>query len=131
MNNTWMSKVAGSLNIISGCISLLLVLFLVVATGIVGDTLMFTGVAFWLPVNVVGILWAFIIPITVHGIVALVGGVYAVQDKRWGMALAGSIAAIFPIFIFGIASIVLIALSKENFDRQTTVDCIPATNEIA
>jgi len=131
MNNTWMSKVAGSLNIVSGCISLLVVLFLIIATGIVGDTLMFTGVAFWIPINVIGILWTIIIPIAVVGIVSILGGIYAVQDKKWGLALASSIVSIFPIFIFGIASIVLIALSKENFDRGTTVDCLPATNEIA
>jgi len=131
MNNTWMSKVAGSLNIISGCISLLFVLLLIIATGIVGDTLIFTGVAFWFPINIIGILWTLIIPIAITGTVALIGGVYAVQDKKWGLALAGSIAAIFPLFVFGIASIVLMALSKEYFDRQTTIDCLPVANDVA
>ncbi len=39
----------------------------------------------------------------------------AIKRKAWGMALAGSIAAFFCCFIFGIISIVLIALGHNEF----------------
>jgi hypothetical protein len=50
------------------------------------------------------------------GILAIVGGIYALQRKIWGLALAGSIAAFFPSWILGIAAIVLTALSKNEFE---------------
>ena len=60
------------------------------------------------------------LPITilagVLGILAIVGGVYALRRKIWGLALAGSIAAIFGSFPLGIAAVVLTALSKKEFE---------------
>jgi len=46
-----------------------------------------------------------------------VGGVYALQRKKWGLALVGSIAAFFPPkWILGIAAIVLTVLAREEFE---------------
>lgn len=53
--------------------------------------------------------------LAISGAIAIVGGVYALQRKRWGMALAGSIAAFIPSRIFGIVSIILTVLSKSEF----------------
>ena len=49
---------------------------------------------------------------------AIVGGIYALRRKKWGLALTGSIAAlIVPWFWFlGIAAIVFTALSKSEFE---------------
>ena len=49
-------------------------------------------------------------------ILAIVGGIYALRRKNWGMALTGSIAALVCMAPLGIAAIVLVALSKEDFE---------------
>jgi uncharacterized membrane protein len=49
-------------------------------------------------------------------VLALVGGIFGVQRKHWGWALAGSIAAILPFLPLGIATTVLTAMSKEEFE---------------
>jgi len=63
--------------------------------------------------------------VMISAIVAMVGGVFALKRKVWGLALAGSICAIFSIILIpllvnvplGIAAIVLIALGKGEFER--------------
>lgn len=50
------------------------------------------------------------------GILAIVAGVYALKRKIWGLALAGSIAAIFGSFPLGIAGLVLTVLSRNEFE---------------
>jgi hypothetical protein len=52
----------------------------------------------------------------VFGIVAVIGGYYALQRKGFGMALAGAICAL-PICgcWFGIAALVLILLARKEF----------------
>lgn len=49
-------------------------------------------------------------------IVAVVGGIYALQRKNWGLSLAGSILAFLYCRLVGIPVIVLIALSKNEFE---------------
>ncbi|MFC2004598.1 hypothetical protein ACFLUY_00050 [Chloroflexota bacterium] len=41
---------------------------------------------------------------------------YALKRKKWGWALAGSIVAIIAILPFGIASTILVAIAKEEFE---------------
>jgi ABC-type dipeptide/oligopeptide/nickel transport system permease component len=47
-------------------------------------------------------------------ILAIIGGIYTLRRKNWGMALAGSIAAFFCSCPLGIAAIILIVLSKNE-----------------
>jgi len=49
------------------------------------------------------------------GILALIGGILAMQRKRWGWSLAGSIAGTLSVLPLGIPAIILIALSKDEF----------------
>jgi hypothetical protein len=64
------------------------------------------------------ILTALAIPLAILAILAIVGGVYALRRKVWGLALAGSIASLFaPYFLLlAIAAIVFTALSKKEFE---------------
>ena len=55
-------------------------------------------------------------------VVAIVGGIFAIRKRRWGLALAGSICAIFagvPLYLaglfLGIPAVVFTALGKEHF----------------
>ena len=61
------------------------------------------------------LLWS-AIPSLLLAVLALVGGIFAVQRKQWGWALAGSIAAIFSLIILGIPAVVLVAISKNEFE---------------
>lgn len=55
-------------------------------------------------------------------IVAIVGGVFALKRRRWGLALAGCICAIFSSFLIflnvplGVAAIVLVVLGRGEFE---------------
>ena len=51
----------------------------------------------------------------VSGVVAIAGGIAAFNRRRWGLALAGSIAAIFGFFPVGIAAVVFTILAEPEF----------------
>ena len=57
-------------------------------------------------------------PLIVIGIIAIVGGVFAIKRKIWGLALAGAIFALFPppLFVLGLLAIIFIAISRKEFD---------------
>ncbi len=59
--------------------------------------------------------WGIILAIV--SILALVGGVYALQRKIWGLALAGSIAAIVAFFPMGIPAVIFVAQSRNEFEQ--------------
>jgi hypothetical protein len=106
---TWMPTTAGILDIIAGSCGLIAALVFI----FVGGVLRFVP-------SVPPFLWpiftALAIPLAIIGILAIVGGVYALQRKIWGLALAASIAAFFPSWILGLTAIVLTALSKNEFE---------------
>jgi len=49
------------------------------------------------------------------GVLAIVGGVYAIKRKHWGLALAGAIASNIVFYPCGIPAIIFICLGKEEF----------------
>jgi len=49
------------------------------------------------------------------GALAIVGGVFSIQRKRWGWALAGAIASVFAFFPTGIAAVILVAMGQQEF----------------
>jgi len=56
------------------------------------------------------------LPLLVLGVLSIIGGVYAIRRRRYGLALMGAIAALLPFSMLGIASVVLVALSKNEFE---------------
>jgi formate hydrogenlyase subunit 3/multisubunit Na+/H+ antiporter MnhD subunit len=116
MEKTPMPIVAGSLTIVSGGLSLIIFIGLLISiTALAWTAADVTG---WLSgmsiaLNVLIILAVFSL---VFGLLALVGGIYAVQRKKWGWALTGSICALVPTFVFGLAAITLVAISKDEFE---------------
>jgi len=96
MERTWKPKAAGILCVIEGAI-------VVVILGIIlGIMLVSLGTGptttLYEPAIPFVILIFFVIPSIPFGILAIVGGVYALRRRRWALALAGSICAL----IFGI-----------------------------
>jgi len=62
-----------------------------------------------------------LVPIVVGPLIAWIGlaldrGIFALQRKRWGLSLAGAIVAVLPFSLFSMAAIVLIALSRDEFE---------------
>lgn len=108
--NTWMPTTAGILDIISGSFGLIAFCALVVAGVIVRFA---PNIPKFLPPMFVGLA----LPLAIVGILAIVGGIYALQRRNWGLALAGSIAAFFPSWLLGIAAIILTALSRDEFEK--------------
>ena len=106
MEKTWKPTTAGILSIVAG------VLNLIVGIALAATDVMLLGPIIGLPV--LGPLAAVLI---VLGIVSLVGGIFAVQRRIWGVALAGAICALFPppVIILGILAIVFVALGKREF----------------
>jgi len=57
-------------------------------------------------------------PAIVFGVIAVVGGIFALQKRNWGMALTGAILAFFSSWFFGgVLAIVFIAMSKKDFEQ--------------
>lgn len=82
----------------------------------------------WLPMSGLlgsgGIVAAAVAIVIAIGIVAIVGGIFALRRKRWRLALAGSICAIFsfwfiPVLLnvpLAIAAIVFVVLGRGEFE---------------
>jgi len=52
------------------------------------------------------------------GLIAIAGGVAAMNRRRWGLALAGSIAAVFGFFPLGIAAVIFTILAEPEFRSE-------------
>jgi len=52
----------------------------------------------------------------IFGAFAIIGGIHALQRKKWWLALVGSVATFFPFSVLGMAAIVLTAMSKKEFE---------------
>jgi hypothetical protein len=122
MGNSSSTTAAGVLSIVSGVFGILgsagLILFAVFFISLVSfegypfeDSPFVFLEAFYLGWGIVALLLA---------ILAVIGGIYALQRKHWGLALAGSIAAILVFFPTGIAAIIFIALSKNEFNHKSS-----------
>ncbi|MFB0559274.1 MAG: hypothetical protein ACETVS_01910 [Dehalococcoidales bacterium] len=115
MEKTNKPTVAGILAIISGVFGLIGAVSMFIGFGVVSGALGIpTG---YIPAFVPGIILGIAIPSTIIAILALVGGIYAVQRKMWGLALAGSIAAILAFLPLGIAAVILTAQSRNEFEQ--------------
>jgi hypothetical protein len=104
MEKTWKPTVGGILAIIAGALQ--------VITGIVIAALGGIGGAF------IGMVWLSAIgaPLIVLGIIAIIGGIYALKREIWGLALAGSICALVdPWFLLGVLAIIFVSLGKGEF----------------
>jgi hypothetical protein len=107
---TWMPMTAGILDIVAGGFGLLFALMFILMGGVM-------RFAPDVPTLIWPVFTAFAVPFAIVAILAIVGGVYALRRKLWGLALAGAIAAFFtPSWILGVAAIVFTALSKNEFE---------------
>ena len=121
MQETWKPTVAGILNIVAGVLSLFFFFGVIIAIIAVGTaslapaTIPFIepGTAPSFVLSVLGVIAVISIILT---ILPLIGGMYAVQRKKLGLALVGSVFAIFGSVIFGLAATILLTLSRDEFE---------------
>jgi hypothetical protein len=52
------------------------------------------------------------------GVLGIVGGVFALKKKRWGMALAGAIAGSITFLPCGVPAIIFVVLAKPEFSAK-------------
>ena len=118
MQKTWMPTTAGILDIISGSFGALsaAVLLVLGTAGSISLAFYDMRIPRLEPAAILALFLTLAIPLIIVGILAIVGGIYALRRKNWGLALAGSIAAFFPSWLLGIAAIILTALSKDEFE---------------
>ena len=124
MEKTWKPVAADVLNIVAGVFSILGFIGVIVGIIFLGYFMIFpssgngpyAGFDFWLvPGFIKTILWIVAIFLLVTGVLPIIGGIYALQRRKWGLALAGSILAILGSTPLGIAATVLVALGKDEF----------------
>ncbi len=123
MQKTWKPQVAGILSIISGVIGLIVSFGILIAIVVIGSTGQWATDwdnywnEYWQVSNVIPILWAIGIPIFLCAVVSIIGGIFAIQRKLWGLALTGAILAFFPVWIFGLLAVIFLALSHDEFKQ--------------
>ena len=111
MEKTWKPTTAGILSIIAGAIGVIAGIVVTVVSGIGG---MFIGLGWLVGLGWLGAIGAALI---VLGIIAIVGGSCALRRRVWGLALAGSICALFgPWVILGVLAIIFVSLGKGEFE---------------
>ena len=115
------AKVAGILTIISGAFGVLWLVWAVFA--ILMFRFMFSTpfTPFRSPVpsgflTLITIFYAvFGLFFVLVGVLGIVGGVFALNKKNWGLALAGAIAGTVTFFPCGIPAIIYITMAKPEF----------------
>jgi lysylphosphatidylglycerol synthetase-like protein (DUF2156 family) len=112
---TWTPPTAGILCIIAG------VLGIVIGT-VAGAMEALITVLPITPEILARFLWIFSAAPIVLGIVAIIGGIYALLRRRWGLALAGCICSLLcvlpllPAIILGILAIIFVSIGKREFE---------------
>jgi hypothetical protein len=69
-----------------------------------------------MPPFVPSIIFGLPVPAIVLALLAISGGILAILRKRWRLSLAGAIAAALSLIILGIPALVLIAISRDEFE---------------
>ncbi len=122
MNKTWKPTTAGILNIISGVSNLIGLIFVIIAIITISSS--WVIINNYIPANIfpVGIglintiLALVAVLLAVQGVIPLIGGIYAIQRRRWLFALISSIVAIFGATPLGILSTIFVAIAKDEFE---------------
>jgi hypothetical protein len=109
MQKTWKPTAAGVLAIIGGALNILVALSISLFVPVAAPFRYAVMSAGFVAVLFLG-----------TGIIALIGGIFALQRRHWGLSLAGAICAMMPpASLLGIVSTVFVALSREEFSTTT------------
>jgi len=120
MERTWKGTTAGILTIIGGCVGIgigALIALFAMPLGMIGAMAGGLGEAAIGGLlgglgGIIGMIGAGIIGL---GIVALIGGIYALRRRIWGFALTGAILATFCMAPLGVLAIIFVSMGKKEF----------------
>lgn len=114
----WMPPTGGLMEILVGSVNALAGIGMIVGSSVFGAfSGVFSGLEDLLPAVTAGVGVGVILLIL--GIVSIIGGIYALRRRVFGMSLAGAITALFPspAMILGILSLIFVVLGKAEFRR--------------
>ena len=114
MDKSWLPTVAGVLDIIAGVFALVGCLAIGFGGFMVGNVP--EAEEFPLPA-VAALLNTLSFGYLIIGLLAIIGGIFALRKSRWGWALAGSIAATLAFPPLGIPAIVLTVLAERELHQ--------------
>jgi hypothetical protein len=117
MDTRWMPLVGGILDIISGVICLLVCLILALLGLFFSSSYdRYSGQ----DLSALAVWMLLFVPFFILSVLAIIGGIFALRKKVWGLALTGSICSILTLWVWplGVASVIFISLSKRDFDRR-------------
>ncbi len=117
----WKSTVGGVLTLVIGGLDALGFFAMVVIAALVGASVDFTNyiedqiypmaASFFMAWMI-----ALAVVLAILAVLTILGGISALSRKRWGLALAGSIAAILgPWWPVGITALIFIAIGRDEF----------------
>jgi len=117
---TWKPTVAGILEIVEAGVGIIAFFVLVIGAIVVSAGSTWAGItqSDISPLTfgaLAAILVATAVVVLVFAGLEIAAGISALQRKRWGLALAGSILAALPMNVLGILAIIFLALSKDEF----------------
>jgi hypothetical protein len=116
---TWKPVTAGILEIVTGAIGMVGGLYLVVLTSlfkVIHEIVRLDPMIINRVEQIISNIIALPFVVVFIGIAAIIGGVYSLQRRIFGLALAGAICAcvIFPVF--GLPAIIITAFAKDEFN---------------
>jgi hypothetical protein len=121
------AKIGGILSIVAGglgCFSALVVFLFVVFMGFLfsSEEVSRNAAATDFPFYIFAIMYAVLGVIgLLLSILAIIGGVYGLKKKNWGLALAGSIAGVLAFYPCGIVAVIFTSMGKGEFGTAPAV----------
>ncbi|RPJ60505.1 MAG: hypothetical protein EHM12_06120 [Dehalococcoidia bacterium] len=118
MKLTWKPTMAGILDIVGGAIGMVGGLYVVALSSlfqVMSEFMRIDPLITQKVEQVISSIIALPFVVVLIGITAIIGGVYALQRRIWGLALAGAICSCIVFPFFGLPSIIITALAVEEF----------------
>ena len=117
MSKTWKSLVAGILDIVAGSLSCIASLSLI--AGILVFSIVSRSSSIHIPYdaprNIALLIVILAVPYLALAVLSIVGGIFTLKRKKWGLAIAGSIAAAIISWLFGIPALVFTIIARDEF----------------
>ncbi len=116
-----LSIVAGALGLVGGLLTLLFGLFFATmadSQGLFTDGTVNADQMVTIFAVIYCIFGAFSL---VTGVLAITGGVFSIQRKHWGWALAGAVGGCMTFLPLGIGAVVLVAMGRPEFNSSPPV----------
>jgi hypothetical protein len=124
MNRTSLPVAAGIICIVVGALSLIGGFFMSLFFSVMSASTYWEGTIS--SENVSVIAWVLFLPYLVVCVLSIVGGVFALRRKTWGLALTGAICCLLTwwAWMAGVAAIILVVLSKKEFSHAHPADSV-------